>query len=163
MFDATFWVAISFLLFIVLLVYKKVPQIILNQIDEKISQLKTKIDEAENLKSSSEKLLGDAKSKLEKSENENIDILAKAKQISESEIAASLEKMKQSLENKEKAARSKIDQAKDDAINQVKKIATQVALETLEKAITENLDGKKQEEVNLLKLKQSIEKLKNVN
>lgn len=163
MFDATFWVAISFLLFIVLLVYKKVPQIILNQIDEKISQLKTKIDEAENLKSSSEKLLGDAKSKLEKSENENIDILAKAKQISESEIAASLEKMKQSLENKEKAARSKIDQAKDDAINQVKKIAAQVALETLEKAITENLDGKKQEEVNLLKLKQSIEKLKNVN
>lgn len=163
MFDATFWVAISFLLFIVLLVYKKVPQKILNQIDEKISQLKTKIDEAENLKSSSEKLLGDAKSKLEKSENENINILAKAKQISESEIAASLEKMKQSLENKEKAARSKINQAKDDAINQVKKIATQVALETLEKAITENLDGKKQEEVNLLKLKQSIEKLKNVN
>jgi len=163
MFDSTFWVAISFLLFIVLLLYKKVPQIILNQIDEKISQLKTKIDEAEKLKSSSEKLLGDAKSKFEKSENENIDILAKAKQISESEIAASLEKMKQSLENKEKAARSKIDQAKDDAINQVKKIAAQVALETLEKAITENLDGKKQEEVNLLKLKQSIEKLKNVN
>ena len=40
MFDATFWVAISFLLFIILILYKKVPKLVLNQIDNKISELK---------------------------------------------------------------------------------------------------------------------------
>ena len=59
MFDATFWVAISFVLFIILILYKKVPKFVLNQIDIKISELKNKIDEAENLKVSSEKLLSD--------------------------------------------------------------------------------------------------------
>ena len=46
MFDATFWVAISFLLFVILLLYKKVPKLILGQIDSKISELKKRIDEA---------------------------------------------------------------------------------------------------------------------
>ena len=70
MFDATFWVAISFVLFIILILYKKVPKFVLNQIDIKISELKNKIDEAENLKSSSEKLLSDVQGKLEKSEKD---------------------------------------------------------------------------------------------
>jgi hypothetical protein len=36
-------------------------------------------------------------------------------------------------------------------------------LETVEKVLIENLDQKKQEEINVSKLKQSIEKLKNIN
>ena len=55
---------------------------------------------------------------------------------------------------------NKIEQSKNDAIYQVKKIATEVALKTVEKVLTENLDPKKQEEVNLGKLKNSITKLK---
>ena len=42
-------------------------------------------------------------------------------------------------------------------------MATKVALETVEKVLTENLDSKKQEEINLSTVKQSIEKLKNIN
>ena len=163
MFDASFWVAIAFFLFVLLLVFKKVPQIVLGQIDSKINELKNKINEAEDLKSNSEKLLSEAKSKLEKSEEENSNILAKAQEISDHEISASLEKMKILLENKEKSAHNKIEQAKNDAINQVKKVATKVALETVEKVLTENLDSKKQEEINLSTVKQSIEKLKNIN
>ena len=81
MLDATFWVAISFLLFIALLLYKKIPKIVLNQIDNKIAELKGKIDEAEILKSNSEKLLSDAQSKLEKSDDENIEIQKKHKKL----------------------------------------------------------------------------------
>lgn len=98
MFDASFWVAIAFFLFVLLLVFKKVPQIVLGQIDNKINELKNKINEAEELKSNSEKLLSEAKSKLEKSDEENSNILAKAQKISDDEISASLEKMKISLE-----------------------------------------------------------------
>tara|TARA_B100000212_G_scaffold322720_1_gene282231 strand:+ start:1431 stop:1922 length:492 start_codon:yes stop_codon:yes gene_type:complete len=163
MFDATFWVAISFLLFIFLILYKKVPKLILNQIDSKISELKNKIDEAENLKSSSEKLLSKAQGKLEKSEKDRAEILKKAQKISEDEIAITTEKMQRSLENKETAAFNKIKQAKNDAISQIKKESTEIAIETVKNVIIENLDVKKQEEINLLKLKNSIKKLESTN
>ena len=163
MFDATFWVAISFLLFIILILYKKVPKLVLNQIDSKISELKNKIDEAENLKSSSEKLLRNAQGQLEKPESENAEILKKAQKISNDEISITTEKMQRSLENKEAAAFNKIKQAKNDAINQLKADATKVAIETVQKIIIEHIDIKKQEEINILKLKQSIKKLENTN
>ncbi len=163
MFDATFWVAISFALFIILILYKKVPKFVLNQIDIKIAELKNKIDEAENLKSSSEKIHSDVQGKLKKSENDRSEILRKAQKISENEIAITSEKMQRSLENKETAAYNKIKQAKIDTINQIKKEATEIAIETVKKVIIENLDAKKQEEINLLKLKNSIKKLANTN
>ena len=47
MLDATFWVAISFLLFIALLLYKKIPKIVLDQLDNKIAVLKGKIGDDE--------------------------------------------------------------------------------------------------------------------
>ena len=163
MFDATFWVAISFALFIILILYKKVPKFVLNQIDIKISELKNKIDEAENLKFNSEKLLSNVQGKLEKSEKNRAEILRKAQKISENEIAITKEKMQRSLENKETAAFDKIQQAKNDAISQIKKEATEIAIETVKKVIIENLDIKKQENINLLKLKNSIKKLENIN
>lgn len=163
MFDATFWVAISFLLFVLLLIYKKVPTLVLQQIDNKISELKNKLEEAEKLKSTSEKLLSEAQIKIEKSNEESAIILKKAQKISDEEISVAIEKMKISLANKEKSAENKIEQAKNDAIKQVTKLATQVALETVEKIIIENLENKQQEEINIAKLKQSVDKIKNIN
>jgi len=163
MFDAAFWVAISFFVFVLLLVVKKVPQIVLQQIDNKIQEIKNKIDQSENLKSESEKMLSESQIKLDNSKKEYEEILAKAQKISDDEIANSLDKMKLSLENKEKAAMTKIEQSKNDAIYQVKKIATEVAVETVQKVLTENLDQKKQEEINFNKLKNSLEKIKNFN
>ena len=163
MFDATFWVAISFLLFVLLLIYKKVPTLVLQQIDNKISELKNKLEESEKLKSTSEKLLSEAQIKIEKSNEEGAIILKKAQKISDEEISVAIEKMKISLANKEKSAENKIEQAKNDAIKQVTKLATQVALETVEKIIIENLENKQQEEMNIAKLKQSVDKIKNIN
>lgn len=163
MFDATFWVAISFLLFILLLIYKKVPTLVLQQIDNKISELKNKLEESEKLKSTSEKLLSEAQIKIEKSNEESAIILKKAQKISDEEISVAIEKMKISLANKEKSAENKIEQAKNDAIKQVTKLATQVALETVEKIIIKNLENKQQEEINIAKLKQSVDKIKNIN
>ena len=163
MIDATFWVAISFVLFVILILYKKVPKFVLNQIDIKISELKNKIDEAESLKSNSEKLLSNVQGKLEKSEEDRAEILRKAQKISENEITITTEKMQRSLENKEVAAFNKIQQAKNDAISQIKKEATEIAIETVKKVIIENLDIQKQENINLLKLKNSIKKLENIN
>ena len=41
--DATFWVAISFLIFFIGLIYLKVPQKVNNSLDEKIKQIHDEI------------------------------------------------------------------------------------------------------------------------
>ena len=48
--DATFWVAISFLIFLILLIYFKIPSKIKNILDENINQIKKQVDESEKLK-----------------------------------------------------------------------------------------------------------------
>ena len=48
--DATFWVAISFFLFVFLLIYLKIPSKIKNILDENIIQIKKQIAESEKLK-----------------------------------------------------------------------------------------------------------------
>ena len=53
--DATIWVAISFVLFVIL-VFKPIKSQISNNLDKKISELKAKIDEAKKLKEEAESL-----------------------------------------------------------------------------------------------------------
>ena len=48
--DATFWVAVSFLIFVFVLIYFKVPLKIKSTLDENINQIKNQIDESEKLK-----------------------------------------------------------------------------------------------------------------
>ena len=47
--DATFWVTISFFIFIGILVYFKIPQKIKKTLEENISNIKKQIVEAEKL------------------------------------------------------------------------------------------------------------------
>ena len=42
--DATFWVAVSFFLFIAFLIYKKIPGLVGKNLDEKIQEIKQKIE-----------------------------------------------------------------------------------------------------------------------
>ena len=48
--DATFWVAISFFIFVGLLIYFKIPKKIQDSLDENILNIKNQIDNAEKLK-----------------------------------------------------------------------------------------------------------------
>ena len=55
--DATFWVMISFFVFIGLLIYFKIPQEIKTTLEENISNIKNQIDEAEKLKEDAKNIL----------------------------------------------------------------------------------------------------------
>ena len=57
--DATFWVAVSFFIFIGALVYFKIPQKIINALNESINSIKNEVDNAENLKEESKNILSE--------------------------------------------------------------------------------------------------------
>ena len=74
--DATFWVGISFVLFVGVLFYFKVPQKISNLLDENINRIKKNINEAEKLKDDAKNILSECETKLSKSKQE-VDALIK--------------------------------------------------------------------------------------
>jgi len=65
--DATFWVAISFFIFLGVLIYLKVPQKINNSLTNQINEIKKELDEAEKLKVESKNLLSNYEDKIDKS------------------------------------------------------------------------------------------------
>ena len=62
--DATFWVAISFIIFLGGLIYLKIPQKINEALEIKIKETKNELEEAEKLKDEAKTLLGNYENKL---------------------------------------------------------------------------------------------------
>ena len=81
--DATFWVAVSFLIFIGVLVYLKVPQKIDNSLNEIIKKIKGDLDNAEKLKDQAKTLLSEYETKVSKSKDEVNNLISKTKNETE--------------------------------------------------------------------------------
>ena len=61
--DATFWVAVSFFIFVAVLVYFKIPQKVNETLNKLISDIKNEIDESEKLREESKVMLDNAQAK----------------------------------------------------------------------------------------------------
>ena len=68
--DATFWVMVSFFLFIGLLVYFQIPQKIKKTLEDNIINIKGQIDEAYKLKEDSKNILTEHEKKISNSKTE---------------------------------------------------------------------------------------------
>jgi len=158
--DATFWVAVSFFLFIAFLIYKKVPGLVGKNLDEKIQEIKQKIEDAENLKIESNKLLSKYQDQLDQSKKECEEILLRATKVNAEESSAMEEKINSMLTAREKNINEKITQAKNNAIKEVKKISTIIAIESAKKIISQTLEKNKVEDINYTSVQKSIESLK---
>ena len=86
MIDATFWVAISFLLFVILLFYFKVPQKIDQSLNESIKGIKNEIEHAEKLKDDAKNILSNYDTKISKSKTEIKKMLENAEKQAEQNI-----------------------------------------------------------------------------
>jgi len=100
--DATFWVSISFFIFIGVLIYLKVPQKINLSLINKINEIKNELDEADRLKEESKKLLNNYEEKISKSQKESKNIINEAKKISENMILEKMKKFHEVAEERKK-------------------------------------------------------------
>ncbi|MEY4148387.1 MAG: hypothetical protein RL652_820 [Pseudomonadota bacterium] len=148
MFDATFWVAISFVIFCLIIVYKKIPQVINNLLDNKINEIKSEIDNAKNLKNESEQLLEKYKKKIEDAHMEKNQILNSEKKETEIFIQESENKFEQLILNKKKSLEQKLDQMKVKAIKDMQNISNKIALEAVKKIISNSANDEKMKVIN---------------
>ena len=160
-FDATFWVAVSFVLFVGVLLYFKVPQKIFTTLDESINKIKKDIEEAEKLKEEAKNILSDYESRLDKSKVE-IDLMIKnAQKESESNIIKINDQFHKIFENRKKMAEEKIKQMKLQATKDIKNYSVEVAIIALEKIIKNSIDKKKLDKIYISSVDEAKKILKN--
>ena len=141
--DATFWVAISFIIFFGGLVYLKIPQKISEVLNKLILDIKNEIEESEKLRSESKILLDNAQNKLDSSQLESKKILEQAKKETDELIIEMNDKFHKSSEIKKNLGENKITQMKEAALKEIKNVSVKIALDSVKKIITTSIDKSK--------------------
>ena len=161
--DATFWVAVSFVIFFGGLVYLKVPQKINEILNKLILDIKNEIDESEKLRSEAKVLLEKAQNKLNTAQSVGDDIIEQAKKDSDKLIIELNDKFHKSSEIKKNLAENKISQMKESAINEIKNTSIKIALDSVKKIISTSVDKSKLDRLfqkNLDETKEELKKIK---
>ena len=161
--DATFWVAVSFIVFFGGLVYLKVPQKINEILNKLISDIKNEIDESEKLRTEAKKLLDNAQNKLDTAQSVSKEILEQAKIDSDKLVIELNDKFHKISEMKKNLAENKITQMKETAIKEIKDASIKIAVDSVKKIITTSVDKSKLDTLFQKNLDETKEELKKIN
>lgn len=160
MFDASFWVAISFIAFCLILIYKKIPQLVNKLLEDKINEIKSEIENTKNLKIESEQLLMKYKDKIQDAQVESKNILISEKKDAENFIKESENKFEQLMINKKKSLEQKLEQMRIRAIKDIQHISNKIALEAVRKIILDPANIDKIKIINQKNLEETFNQLK---
>src|SRR5215212_9851277 len=141
MFEAEFWVAVAFVLFIGVLGYFGVHQLILSSVDQRRGKIKAELDEARRLKEEAQALLAEYQRKQHEAEEEAAGIIAGAKAEADRMVVEANAKMEEFVARRTKMAETKIAQAEAQAISDVRAAAADAAVAAAEKVLTESVKG----------------------
>ena len=145
--DATFWVMISFFIFIGLLVYFKIPQKIKTTLDENISNIKNQINEADKLKEDAKNILTEHEKKISNSKAEVKLMVDKANEAAEKNVIKTNQDFHNLMENRKKNAEERIKQLKNQALKDIKNTSVKIAIESVEKLLKNSLDKSKLDKI----------------
>ena len=161
--DATFWVAVSFIIFFGVLIYLKVPQKINEILNKLILDIKNEIDESEKLRSEAKILLDNAQKKLDTAQTIREEILNQAKKDGDNLIIELNDKFHKSSEIKKSLAENKINQMKDAAIKEIKGSSIKIAVDSVKSILTTSVDKSKLDKLFQKNLDETKEELKKIN
>ena len=145
--DATFWVMVSFFLFIGLLIYFQIPQKIKSSLDEIIGGIKNQIDEADKLKEDAKNILTEHEKKISNSKAEVELIISKANEEAEKNVIKTNQNFHNLMDNRKKNAEERIKQLKNQALKDIKNTSVKIAIESVEKLLKNSLDKSKLDKI----------------
>ena len=145
--DATFWVTISFLIFLGILVYFKIPQKIKEVLEQNILNIKNQINEAEKLKEDAKNILTEHEKKISNSKNEVKEMINKASEDAEKNAIRVNKEFHNFMENRKINAEERIRQLKNQAEKDIKNASVKIAIESVEKLIKNSLDKSKLDKI----------------
>ena len=147
MFEAEFWVAVAFLLFVLILFYVGAHKKILEALDQRSAKIRADLDEAARLRDEAAKLLAEYKLKQGEAEREAQAIVAEAKAEAERVAAEAKTKVEDFVARRTKMAEAKIGQAEAQALADVRAAAADAAVAAAEKILSVTAKGKVAEDL----------------
>ena len=156
MIDATFWVAVSFVIFVLLLIYFKIPSKIKGSLNESILLIKKQIEDAEKLRDEANNILSDSEKKLSNSKKEIQNMITEANKASEKLIIKTNSDFHKLMDNRKKDAERKISQMKEQVKSDIKNASVKIAIESVSNLLKNSIDKRKLDKI----LKESVEETK---
>ena len=139
--DATAWVSLAMLVFIGILLWKKVPGLITRGLDSQIAAIRQRLDEAKALRAEAEALRDEYARKIAGAEQDAANIVAHAQEESKTLIADAEQKAAELSARRAKMAEDKIAAAERQAIADVRAKAAEAAAAAAAKLIAERHDA----------------------
>ena len=138
--DPEFWVGIGTLIFLAILVWKRVPALVASSLDARAASIAKELEEARRLRAEAEALLAKYQAKRSAADQEANSIVAEARGEAERFGAESRAAIAAQIARRGKQAEEKIAQAEAQAVADVRAIAADAAIAAAERLITARLD-----------------------
>jgi F-type H+-transporting ATPase subunit b len=135
------WVAIAFIILLVLFAYLGIHKTVLTALDHRGQRIKAELDDARRLKEEAAKLLGEYQARRASAEREAQEIVANAKAEAERIATEAKAKMEDFVARRTKTAESKIALAEAQALADVRAAAANAAVEAASTILSKSVKG----------------------
>lgn len=139
--EPEFWVAVAFVVFIGIIVYYRVPQMMIGALDQRTARIKSELDEARRLREEAQQLLEQYQRKRQEAEKEAEVLLASARAEAERAASEAKQKMEEFVARRTRMAETKINQAEAQALNDVRAAAADAAIVAAERILADMAKG----------------------
>jgi F-type H+-transporting ATPase subunit b len=150
-YEAEFWVAVSFFIFIGVLVYLGIHKKVASALDARALRISKELEEALRLREEAEKLLADYRRKLGDVVTEVDNIMALAASQAEILAVETRQSLKEHVERRIKLAEQKIARAEIEAVREVRNVAVDVAIAAAQNMIAAKLTPDRAKKLAALK------------
>ena len=140
-FDPETWVAIAFVILMVVFGYLGVFKSAMTALDHRAERIKAELDDATRLKQEAAKVLADYKARSATAEREAADIIANAKVEAERIATEAKAKMEDFVARRTKTAESKIALAEAQAVADVRAAAAEAAVQAASTILSQSVKG----------------------
>ncbi|KJC43259.1 ATP F0F1 synthase subunit B [Bradyrhizobium sp. LTSP849] len=140
-FDPETWVAIAFVILMVLFGYLGVFKKAMTALDHRADRIKAELDDATRLKQEAAKVLADYKARTASAEREAADIIANARSEAERIATEAKAKMEDFVARRTKTAEGKIALAEAQALADVRAAAAEAAVQAASTILSQSVKG----------------------
>ena len=154
--DPETWVAVSFLIFVGLLVYLRVPARVVQALDARSAGIARELEEARRLREEAETVLADYRRRTANAEGEAKAIMAQAEREAAAYIKEARAAFDEMLTRRINLAEQKIRQEEEKARKEIRSQAAELAIAAAEQLIEQKVSGKIAEDM----ITSSIDRIK---
>ncbi|MCP5432118.1 MAG: ATP F0F1 synthase subunit B [Alphaproteobacteria bacterium] len=155
-FDATFYALVGLVLFLIVLMLTGAPKMVARTLDERAAKIRKELDDARSLREEAQALLATYQRKQRDAEKEAEAIVERAKAEAKRFAEESRAALAAQVERRTKMAEAKIVQAQNDAVAEVRAVATDLAIAASRRLVADRIGPTEDAEV----IARSIDELK---